>query len=113
MYRDDRNHEPKTRVSVARRNLKELAAQNSDSTKRNRIQGRLRGVTRQWIRVPNYHPDARQGKSGEARGKDASLLPHAAKNEALSNVWKLWVMRNFKAPRCSVRTRSKHPSMAF
>ena len=41
------------------------------------------------------------------------LIPHAAKNNALSNVWKLWVMRKLKAARCSVLTRSKHASMAF
>ena len=40
-------------------------------------------------------------------------IPHAAKNNALSNVWKLWVMRKLKAARCSVLTRSKHASMAF
>ena len=42
-----------------------------------------------------------------------AAIPHAAKNNALSNVWKLWVMRKLKAARCSVLTRSKHASMAF
>jgi hypothetical protein len=32
--------------------------QNSDSTNRNRIQGRSRRVTRQWTRMPDIHPEA-------------------------------------------------------
>src|ERR1051326_7030990 len=43
---------------------------NSDSTNRNRIQGRPRRVTRQWTRTPGSHSEAWQGRSGEARGKD-------------------------------------------
>ncbi len=47
--------------------------QNSDSTNRNRIQGRPRWVTRQWTRMPSIHPEAWQGRSGEARAKDSTL----------------------------------------
>ena len=44
---------------------------------------------------------------------DEAYIRHAAKNEALSNVWKWWVIRRFNAGRCSVLTRSRHPSMAL
>ncbi len=47
--------------------------QNSDSTNRNRIQGRRSGVTRQWTGRPNSHPDTCVGKSGGDRGKDVRL----------------------------------------
>ena len=62
-------------MSVARRNLKEADAPNSDSTNRNRIQGRRGGVTRQWTGMPDSHPDTHAGKSGEARAKDYTTYP--------------------------------------
>src|SRR3954453_12873385 len=46
--------------------------QNSDSTNRNRIQGRPRWVTRQWTRTPDLHSASVDGRSGEARGKDST-----------------------------------------
>lgn len=49
--------------------------QNSDSTNRNRIQGRPGGVTRQWTGTPESHPDTRAGRSGEARGTEPQLTP--------------------------------------
>ena len=60
-------------MSVARRNLKEADAPNSDSTNRNRIQGQRGGVTRQWTGTPNRHPDTHGGKSGEARVQHSRL----------------------------------------
>ena len=60
-------------MSVARRNLKEADAPNSDSTNRNRIQGPRRRVTRQWTGMPDSHSVGDEGKSGEARAKDTQL----------------------------------------
>ena len=47
--------------------------QNSDSTNRNRIQGRRSGVTRQWTGRPDSHSDRCAGKSGGDRRKDVRL----------------------------------------
>ena len=47
--------------------------QNSDSTNRNRIQGRCSGVTRQWTGRPDSHSDRCAGKSGGDRRKDVRL----------------------------------------
>ncbi len=41
-----------------------------------------------------------------------SVILHAAKNEAGSNVWKLWVINEFRAARCSVGIFARQPSMA-
>jgi hypothetical protein len=60
-------------VSVARRNLKEADAPNSDSTNRNRIQGQRRRVTRQGTGMPDSHSVGDEGKSGEARAMEAQL----------------------------------------
>jgi len=47
--------------------------QKSDSTHRNRIQGRGGGVSQQWMATPNNHSDTHLGKSGEARRKESRL----------------------------------------
>lgn len=73
--RDDRNRKARQGCPPTRRNLKEADAINSDSTNRNRIQGRRGGVIRQWTEMPNSHPDAHAGKSGERRAKEAQLIP--------------------------------------
>jgi hypothetical protein len=56
-----------------RQNLKEADAITSDSTNRNRIQGRRGGVIRQWTEMPQSHSDTHAGKSGERRAKEAQL----------------------------------------
>ena len=47
--------------------------QKSDSTKRNRIQGRGGGVSQHWMARPDNHSDTHLGKSGEARRKESRL----------------------------------------
>ena len=60
-------------MPAARRDLKEADAITSDSTNRNRIQGRRGGVIRQWTERPKSHSDTHAGKSGEGRAKEAQL----------------------------------------
>ena len=62
-------------MSAARRNLKEADAISSDSTNRNRIQGRRGGAIRQWTETPDRHRDTHAGRSGERRAKVAELTP--------------------------------------
>ena len=47
--------------------------QNSDSTNRNRIQGRPRRVTRQWTRTPKIHPEAWTVDPARPEGKTQRL----------------------------------------
>ena len=47
--------------------------QNSDSTNRNRIQGRPCRVTRQWTRMPNGHSEARRVDPARPEGKTQQL----------------------------------------
>jgi len=63
----------RARVSLARANLKEADGQITDTTNRNRIQGRRGGVSEHWIAMPDTRPDARVGKSGGDREKDGKL----------------------------------------
>jgi hypothetical protein len=47
--------------------------QNSDSTNRNRIEGRHSGVTQQWMGTPSSHLERCGSKSGGDRGKETRL----------------------------------------
>ena len=43
---------------------------------------------------------------------EEAVILHAAKNEAGSNCWKLWVMSDWSFSRCLVEMFSRLPSMA-
>ena len=73
MGRDDRNRKARQGCPPVRGNLKEAEAVSSDSTNRNRIQGRRGGVIRQWTETPESHSDTHAGKSGGRRAKEAQL----------------------------------------